>query len=255
MITARRHAGRRQEAARRGGARFDCHLSVTYRAALMARRLSVNGRNRAQTERGILDAVGRILAHHGFGDIGINAIAREAGVDKVLVYRYFGGLPELLAAFAERTEFWPRADELLREAARAQGAGAAAAALKGLLRSLRARPLTLEVLRWELSSSNELIAQLVETRERQGVEVLQKIRAELGDDPRIDAPAIAAILSAGLTYLVLRSSVGSAWLGVPLKGEAGWKRIEAAIDLIVARVVAGSGRRAVRARPARRRKP
>jgi AcrR family transcriptional regulator len=53
-------------------------------------------RDRAATEERILTAVGEVLARDGFAAIGVNAIARQAGVDKVLIYRYFGGLPELL---------------------------------------------------------------------------------------------------------------------------------------------------------------
>ena len=52
------------------------------------------------TRRKIIDAVGTILAKHGLEKLGINAVAREAGVDKVLIYRYFGGFEQLLKAFA-----------------------------------------------------------------------------------------------------------------------------------------------------------
>ncbi len=44
-------------------------------------------RNRGLTASKIIDAVGHVLARDGFTKIGINAIAREAGVDKVLIYR------------------------------------------------------------------------------------------------------------------------------------------------------------------------
>ena len=56
-------------------------------------------RDRAVTEERMLAAVGEVLARDGFHAVGINAIAREAGVDKVLIYRYFGGLGELLQAW------------------------------------------------------------------------------------------------------------------------------------------------------------
>jgi len=58
-------------------------------------------RDRQATEKKILRAVGRILAEKGFQNFGINAVARQARVDKVLIYRYFGGMPELLRAYAE----------------------------------------------------------------------------------------------------------------------------------------------------------
>ncbi|HKZ16288.1 MAG TPA: TetR/AcrR family transcriptional regulator, partial [Geobacteraceae bacterium] len=56
-------------------------------------------RDREATRTRLIQAVGALLARHGFTAIGVNAVAKEAGVDKVLIYRYFGGLPQLIAAF------------------------------------------------------------------------------------------------------------------------------------------------------------
>ena len=54
-------------------------------------------RDREATKARILGAVGVVLARDGFGAVGVNAIAKEAGVDKVLIYRYFGGLARAAA--------------------------------------------------------------------------------------------------------------------------------------------------------------
>ena len=56
-------------------------------------------KNKEATKHRLITAVGTLLAREGFGALGINAVADEAGVDKVLIYRYFGGMDELLSAF------------------------------------------------------------------------------------------------------------------------------------------------------------
>ena len=56
-------------------------------------------KNREQTEEKILEAVGSIIENQGFEKVGINAIATEAGVSKMLIYRYFGGVEELIAQY------------------------------------------------------------------------------------------------------------------------------------------------------------
>src|SRR5919202_677470 len=71
-------------------------------------------RVRSETEARILTAAERMIVRSGVHEIGVNAIAREAGVDKVLVYRYFGGLPQLLAALGGNRELWPRMTEVAR---------------------------------------------------------------------------------------------------------------------------------------------
>jgi AcrR family transcriptional regulator len=70
-------------------------------------------RNREETTARILGAVGSVLARDGFLAVGINAIAKEAGVDEVLIYRYFGGLPEPIAAWGTSGHVWPVGAELL----------------------------------------------------------------------------------------------------------------------------------------------
>lgn len=51
-----------------------------------------------ETEKRLLEAVSKIIEEEGFTQIGINRIAKKAQCDKVLIYRYFGGLDGLLAA-------------------------------------------------------------------------------------------------------------------------------------------------------------
>ena len=59
---------------------------------------AVRGRNRERTEATILAAAEAQLAEAGFQAFGVNAVARRAGCDKQLIYRYYGGLDGLAAA-------------------------------------------------------------------------------------------------------------------------------------------------------------
>jgi AcrR family transcriptional regulator len=198
-------------------------------------------RDSEATRQRILRGVGRLLARRGFLGLGINAVAREARVDKVLIYRYFGGLPELLGAYASQGDFWPGQEELTGTRPQPTGlqktADASVAALKGLLRGLRKRSMTQEVLRWELAGPRELTEKLAEVRERRGLEMLRAIAPDAALPPETDAAAMAALLSAGVIYLVLRSKTAPEWLGVPLHGEEGWARIEQALETLVRRAL------------------
>lgn len=62
-------------------------------------------KNREQTEEKILEAVGSIIENQGFEKVGINAIAMEAGVSKMLIYRYFGGVEELIAQYLIQKDY------------------------------------------------------------------------------------------------------------------------------------------------------
>lgn len=69
-------------------------------------------RNRQLTEKRILEAALSLLGEAGFETWGVNEVARRAGVDKVLIYRYYASLEGLLEAVVRATEFWPDPDLL-----------------------------------------------------------------------------------------------------------------------------------------------
>ncbi len=71
-------------------------------------------KNKETTKAKIYDALVDILENKGFQSVGINSIARKAGVSKVLIYRYYGGLEGLLKEYKNNPSSSPviREDEL-----------------------------------------------------------------------------------------------------------------------------------------------
>ena len=69
-------------------------------------------RNRQLTENRIREAAKELLQVEGFESWGVNRIAREAGLDKVLIYRYFESPQGLLDRIVQETRFWPDPEEL-----------------------------------------------------------------------------------------------------------------------------------------------
>ena len=165
-------------------------------------------RNRLLTEKRLLDAVSTILLEQGFPAIGINEIARQAGCDKVLIYRYFGGLDELLLAFAETTNLWWEVDEIIIEEASDCASIALPDYLETLLNryveALESRPLALEIMAWELSAQNSLTTALARTRGERGMELVKRIR-HYYEQPGIDIGGILGVLGAAINYLVIRT--------------------------------------------------
>lgn len=189
-------------------------------------------RDREETKKKILAAMARLLARKGSKSLGINAIAREAQVDKVLIYRYFGGLGQLYRAFAREGDTFPSLEEMaagrLHEFPNLPPAEAAKAILLGFGRALRRRPITKEMMRWELQERNEFTDALAKERERQS----QQWLGLAPDLKGADLPAVASILAAGQVFLILRSKTAATYNGIDLRSEQGWKRIEEAVSLL-----------------------
>lgn len=188
-------------------------------------------RDAEATRSRILEAVGRLLVREGFGALGVNAVAREAAADKVLIYRYFGGMEGLVEAWARDTDFWPTVEEVLGVAPERDPAALAAGLLKRHLQALRKRPHTLAILAWETALDHPLNAILARVREERAAELLEALPAGF-HDAKADLEAISAILGAGMQYLLLRSRSVAVFSGVPIASEEGWQRLEAALDTL-----------------------
>jgi AcrR family transcriptional regulator len=193
-------------------------------------------RAREETERRLVQALEDVLREEGFAAIGVNAVAQRAGVDKVLIYRYFDGLPGLLRRYAESGSFWPTLDEILgadRAVLREPDpARLVARVLGGYARALRARPVTLELLAWECGQRTDLTAVLEDARER----AMEQLYAELrdagvgGNDPL--QLTVGALLSAGVHYLAMRGRFIPSFAGIAIGSEAGWAAVEEATESI-----------------------
>lgn len=201
-------------------------------------------RDRGATEQRILGAVGTVLAREGFAAIGVNAIAREAGVDKVLIYRYFGGLPELLQAWGSSGRFWPRIDELLGDDPAALLALPEAERwsrfFEHFIDGLRARPLTLEILAAEVLERNTLTAILEAEREAWGDEAT-RVLAGPALQQRPELRTLTLLLVAGVQYLLLRARRIRVFGGLEIQSDAGWDEIKRGIRTSARQLFAHGG--------------
>ena len=198
-------------------------------------------RDRRATEKKILRAVGRILAGKGFRGFGINAVARQARVDKVLIYRYFGGMPDLLRAYAEAGSYWPTIEEVaggdpegLRSAPLRE---AMATLLCNFARAIRKRPVTMEILAWESIERNELTKVLEKVR-RDFTTDLHRLLFAGRDAAEEDVRAVITLVRAGINYLAVRSRKVASYGDVNIRSEEGWQRLESAIRTICGRCIA-----------------
>ena len=199
-------------------------------------------RDREATRARLIEAVGTLLAQEGFKGLGVNAVAREAGVDKVLIYRYFGGLPQLIAAFGREGNFWPSIKELAGGDIEAYHQLPVTEQLshlsKNFIQALRRRPITQEILAWEMIERNELTIELESVRENTMMNFFDMFFPSSGKGP--DVAAMGAIIGAGVSYLVSRGRQISIYNGVDLQSEAGWQRLERAIDTMISGLFAGA---------------
>jgi len=199
-----------------------------------------NIKNREHTEAKLVRAIAEVLAEKGFGKLGVNAVAKQAGVDKVLIYRYFGDLNGLMERYANSAEFWPPASELLGdESQRASLAKMSfsdgfAEVFRRYANALRSRPLTLEILSWETIERNALTVAMEEVRESMGLELMAFLNEM--DPPEADWQAIANLFSGGIHYLAIRGRKVTTYTGMSIAEDEGWERLIASIAFLVSNI-------------------
>ena len=187
-------------------------------------------KNREQTEEKILEAVGSIIENQGFEKVGINAIATEAGVSKMLIYRYFGGVEELIAQYLIQKDYWANTDAAIINPE------AVGNSIKSMFRrqveQLRNDITLRRLYRWELFTDNQNIRQLRNRREENGCRLIKMVSALTGC-PDAQVAALASILSASISYLALLEDQCQSYNGICLQTDEGWNQLMQGIEMII----------------------
>jgi len=131
-------------------------------------------RNKEATKQKLLDALGAIIREQGFTEAGVNSVARRAGVDKVLIYRYFGGFDGLMGAYAAQFDFLAEVEQRLQTYtvnSREEGMKLGEEIILGQFKALNDHPELRELYRWELLTRNEATDALATAREIVGIKI------------------------------------------------------------------------------------
>jgi AcrR family transcriptional regulator len=189
------------------------------------------------TRERLVEAVERLLVRDGHRSVGVNAVAAECGVDKVLIYRYFGGLPQLLGRLGDERRMWPALG------AHASGSPSLEVALTrsiiAISRELRENPLLREAALWEIADANPLTAGLAAAREREADELLALLRSRFPAPHYLDVQALFALLAAGLVHLSTRPANSARIFGLDPSSDEDWQRLEK-MTAAITRVLAGN---------------
>lgn len=187
-------------------------------------------RDRETTEKRLIDTIGRIIADTGFEKTGINAVAAQSGVSKILIYRYFGSIEGLMAAYIRKHDFWLNLPDETTD--REHLPEYLKTMFRGQIERLRNDITLRRLYRWELSSGNDMIAQIRQQREATGISRIKRV-CELSDHPQKDIEVMASVITASITYLTMLGEFCPVYNGIAINEESGWEQISAGIDTII----------------------
>ena len=184
-------------------------------------------KDRAATEDKIYESFLSLLEEKGPQAVGINAIAKKAGVSKELIYRYFGGLQGLLLQLAKKGDFF-RSMLALHDKDLATVEDLKEFAKSGT-QELRENKLTQEILRWQLLENNEVTRDLFKYSNKE----IGKMFAISDKDSSLNHAF--QLMIGGYVYFTLLSKFNKKFITTDLTSQESWdnfdKAIEKTIDL------------------------
>ncbi|GAB3932548.1 TetR/AcrR family transcriptional regulator [Larkinella terrae] len=189
-------------------------------------------RNRAQTSQRIINALEEVIAEKGIEGIGINRISEKAGVSKVLIYRYFGGLDGLLTHYIKMGRLFPLLSpatlEQLRPVHENDLSKLWYKQLVHTYRFFRQFPAAFQVLKATVAEESQMAAEASAAYD----EELTRMVGQLAYVKGADFQAVSAIMTGAMSYLTLLSKNNRTMIGINLSTEEGWHRIEEAVRVI-----------------------
>jgi AcrR family transcriptional regulator len=194
-------------------------------------------KNKALTMRKLVEAVATIFQTEGYAGLGVNKVAKIAGVHKKLIYRYFGDFDGLVEAYILETDYWMQFSAHLRELTVPKDMEGVRRLLTQVLQNqflyFQSNKEMQALIIWELSTGSVLMRSIHRMREEMGQQLL------VLTDPYLTAMknnfrAVAALLVGGIYYTILHTRFnGGTFSAVDLKSEQGRQDILEAIDFIV----------------------
>lgn len=195
-------------------------------------------KNKELTKKKLILSVGTIIRKNGYSGLGVNAIAKEAGVDKKLIYRYFGDVNKLIETYVIEKDYWLSLDHRAEEALEAitkkdDLALMVSSLLENQLEFFYTAEEMQKLILWQISERVDLLNSICKVREDFGEKVFEKADKYFKSS-NVNFRAVSALLVGGIYFMVLHAKKNdSKACGIDINSTEGRKEIIKAIRQIV----------------------
>lgn len=186
-------------------------------------------RDKSRTKSNLVEAVGKVIQKKGYTALNGPNIAKEAGVDKKLIWTYFGSIDNLVETYLQQKDFWRIAEkevtEQLRESSRNINEMDIYTLFENQLNSLLNDELLRKIIHWELAGEHKTLRKIADQREDFAQKTFKSIAPKFLNSDR-DIMANLALQIGGLYYLALHAKAnGSTFCGIDINEKSGEERI------------------------------
>lgn len=192
-------------------------------------------RNKEKSKQKFLDAVEKILHTKGFTGLKVNDIAHTAGLDKKLIYNYFGGKDGLIDEYIRSQDFWSNikdnsAETLVNDGGKTFSKTMLLSQFDYIFKNKNIQ----KILLWGLIENRKSLEKLANDREENGARLFEGLTDPHFKENAKRYRAIIALLISGIYYLDIYATTNDAtFCGLDLKSAAGRTEIENAISFLI----------------------
>jgi len=185
----------------------------------------------------LVEAVGTVITTSGYTGLTPTNIAKAAGLDRKLISLYFGSVENLVETYIKGKDYWVAASADAPALAENDRGNNTREMLEQLLHAqldyFNQNQEMQKIVLWQISEHTEIMKRVCEQRETLSTAFFSLSDKELaGKD--VDLRGIAALLVAGVYYLVLHAKTEhSTFCEIDLSQPEGLERIKNAIKMIL----------------------
>jgi DNA-binding transcriptional regulator YbjK len=192
-------------------------------------------KNREKSKQQLLDAVGKLLRTKGYAALKVNDIAATAGLDKKLIYRYFGSTDQLLDEYVLSQDFWSNVKgEKVPVSITDGGQSFVKEMFHAQFDTVFKNKELQKVLLWRLSQQRSSLKKLADEQEVTGDQLFDGIIEPHFKEKTPNFRAISAIIVSGLYYLNMTTAHnGSIFCGIDMESPDGRNQIKEAVSFLI----------------------
>lgn len=194
-------------------------------------------RSREKSKQRFLNAVGKLLQAKGFSALKVNEIATTAGLDKKLIYKYFGGKDQLIDQYLLSVDFWSNVKEEEPQIITDGGQEFVKKMLGDQFDYVAGNKEFQKILLWGLSEKRKSLQNLADERELAGEVLLKNITDPYFGNKATDFRASMAIIISGIYYLTMYANASnSTFCGIDPAKQEGKEALKAALSGLVDKI-------------------
>ncbi|MGF7036917.1 TetR/AcrR family transcriptional regulator [Mucilaginibacter lappiensis] len=165
-------------------------------------------KNKEQTKRKLIRAVGEIIRKEGFANLKISQVAKHAEVDRKLIYRYFGNLNRLVEAYVTENDYWMIFADKVQDLIKKNQYGSIQLLITDVLKNqfkfFFSEKEMQNLILLELTGANPLMKSIHNARESMGQTFLELTDPHF-QGSRVNFRAVSALLVGGIYYTILHT--------------------------------------------------